>query len=289
MSNSTSALKASKSIVDSYVSSTERSDLTTTFTENTPTLTDSVSKKNIIQTILGVVKHPKFKWIVIAILLCVCVFVYFKSQNKQTKKEQIEDTRLDIIQDKNGRPMLVDLKEKEYMDKISQLEQKEKQLQEKINQINANNIRSNNNQQDAQKLTPQVAQQAQQAEAAHRAAQQATAAAQRAQQAQQAAAAQRAAQQAQQAQHAQQAQQAAAAQRAQQTQQAEAAQRAQQAQQAAAANRAAQHASVESESSEEVFIENENVMNHNLTRDEMNAIDKQLEDINIDDMGYESN
>ena len=90
MSSSTSALKASKSIVDSYVSSTERSDLTTSFTENTPTLSESGSKKNIIKTILGVVKHPKFKWIVIAVLLCICVFVYFKSQNKQTKKNKLK-------------------------------------------------------------------------------------------------------------------------------------------------------------------------------------------------------
>ena len=43
----------------------------------------------------------------------------------------------------------------------------------------------------------------------------------------------------------------------------------------------------ESESSDEVFIENENLMKHDLTMEEMNAIDKQLEDIN-DNMGYES-
>jgi type III secretory pathway component EscV len=269
MSSSTSALKASRSIVDSYVSSTERSDLTTSFTENTPTLSDSLPKKNIIQTILGVVKHPKFKWIVIAVLLCVCVFVYFKSQNKQTKqanKEQIEDTRLDIIQDKDGRPILVDLKEKEYMDKISQLEQKEKQLNDKINQMNANNMRRNNMRSDNMRSDnnqhPNT--QVPSTQKAQEAAQRAQEAAYRVQQ--EAAAAQKAQQEA------------AAAQRAQ-----EEAYRAQQ--EAAAAQRAQQ----ESESSEEVFIENENVMNHNLTRDEMNAIDKQLEDINIDDMGYESN
>jgi hypothetical protein len=258
MSSSTSALKASKSIVDSYVSSTERSDLTTSFTEHSVTSsTTAKSGKNIIQTILGIVKHPKFKWMVIAVLLCICVFVYFKSQNKQTKKdnkEQIEDTRLDITQDKDGRPILVDLKEKKYMDKISQLEQKEKQLNEKINQITANNMRSNNNQPaKAQQADAIAAQRAQHAEA------------------QQAAAMQRARQEAE-------AQQAAIAiQRAQQAE----------AQHAASLQRAQQM--VESDSSEEVFIENENVMNHNLTRDEMNAIDKQLEDINIDDMGYESN
>ena len=38
------------------------------------------------------------------------------------------------------------------------------------------------------------------------------------------------------------------------------------------------------EDTEEVFIEDQNVMNHNLTMDEMNAIDKQLEDVNIDNI-----
>jgi hypothetical protein len=252
MSSSTSALKASKSIVDSYVSSTERSDLTTSFTENTPTLSNTGLKKTIIQTILGIVKHPKFKWMVIAVLLCICVFVYFKSQNRQTKqanKEQIEDTRLDIAKDKDGRPILVDLKEKEYMDKISQMEQREKQLHEKINQMNSNNMRSNNNQQSKQHQDMHAIQQAQQA------------------------------------------QQAAAFHRAQQEAEA---QRVHRARQEAEAQRAQQptfhrESESESESSDEVFIENENVMNHNLTREEMNAIDKQLEDININNMGYESN
>jgi hypothetical protein len=249
MSSSTSALKASKSIVDSYVSSTERSDLTTSFTENTPTLSNTGLKKTIIQTILGIVKHPKFKWMVIAVLLCICVFVYFKSQNRQTKqanKEQIEDTRLDIAKDKDGRPILVNLKEKEYMDTISQMEQREKQLHEKIHQMNSNNMRSNNNQQSKQHQDMIAAQQAQQAAAFHRAQQEAEA--QRAQRARQEAEAQRA--------------------------------------QKPISHREPES---ESESSDEVFIENENVMNHNLTRDEMNAIDKQLEDININNMGFESN
>ncbi len=39
-----------------------------------------------------------------------------------------------------------------------------------------------------------------------------------------------------------------------------------------------------SESSEEVFIEDEHILNHNLTAEEMNSIDKQLEDVNIDNL-----
>jgi hypothetical protein len=257
MSSSTSALKASKSIVESYISSTERSDLTTTFTENTP-ISDISPKKNIIQTILGVVKHPKFKWILIAILLCICVFVYFKSQNKQTKqanKEQIEDSRLDITRDKDGRPILIDLKEKEYMDKITKLEIREKQLQEKLNQLNANKIINNPQVVSQQEAASQqaAARLAAQQEAAQRAAHQARLEAQQE-----------------------------AAQRAQQ----EAAQRAAHQAQLASQQRTQQN---ESDSSEEVFIENENVMNHNLTMEEMNAIDRQLEDINIDNMGFDSN
>lgn len=247
MSSSTSALKATKSIVDSYVSSTERSDLTTSFTEHS--ISSSASKTNvntnIIQRILGVVKHPKFKWMVIAVLLCVCVFVYFKSQNKQTKnKEQIEDTRdakLDVI---DGRPTLVNNdKEKEYMDKMAQLQQKEKQLLEKMNQMNQMNN------QRAQLIAQQVAQQE-----AQLLAQRAQHEAQKVQQ------------------ESQRPQPQTEANRARQN----------------VINRAPPRESMDSESSEEVFIENENVMNHNLTRDEMNAIDKQLEDINIDEMGYES-
>jgi hypothetical protein len=38
------------------------------------------------------------------------------------------------------------------------------------------------------------------------------------------------------------------------------------------------------EESEEIFMEDQNVMTHNLTMDEMNAIDKQLEDVNIDNI-----
>jgi hypothetical protein len=42
--------------------------------------------------------------------------------------------------------------------------------------------------------------------------------------------------------------------------------------------------SEDSNSSEEVFIEDKNVMRHNLTQEEMNAIDRHLEDVKIDHM-----
>jgi len=40
--------------------------------------------------------------------------------------------------------------------------------------------------------------------------------------------------------------------------------------------------------SEEIFIEDKNVMEHNLTAEEMNAIDKQLEDVNLDHLMHAS-
>ena len=44
----------------------------------------------------------------------------------------------------------------------------------------------------------------------------------------------------------------------------------------------------ETTSSEEIFIEDKNVMEHNLTAEEMNAIDKQLEDVNLDHLMHAS-
>ncbi len=44
----------------------------------------------------------------------------------------------------------------------------------------------------------------------------------------------------------------------------------------------------ESSCSEEIFIEDKNVMEHNLTAEEMNAIDKQLEEVNLDHLMHAS-
>ncbi len=44
----------------------------------------------------------------------------------------------------------------------------------------------------------------------------------------------------------------------------------------------------ETSNSEEIFIEDKNVMEHNLTAEEMNAIDKQLEDVNLDHLMHAS-
>jgi hypothetical protein len=272
MSSATSALKASKSIVDSYVSTTEKSNLTTTFTESmlSDNNSNTMSKKNILGTILNIVKHPKFKWIVIAILLCICVFIYFKSQNKEVKidenKEQIEDTRIEIMQDKEGRPILVDKKEQNYIDKITNLELKEKQLLDKINKLNADNILRNKHNfvQQHQQPQKQVFQsmpnnvpQYMPHHVSHHVSQPVHHVPQPIPQP-----VHHVPQPVPQPVH----------------------------QPIPQPVQPVQHVAHidESESSEEVFIEHENVMNHNLTIDEMNAIDKQLEDANFNNMEYES-
>ena len=221
MSSATSALKASKSIVDSYISSTERSDLTTTFTEHTISETNVSSNSGIFGTIINVIKHPKFKWAVIAVLLCICALVYFKNQNKVMK-----DNKKENIDKKEP----INNKEQEYMQKMNELEIKEKILLEKMNQFNTQikaqmQIPKNQPQMQVPRPQPQPQMQVPRPQP--------------------------------QPQHQHQHQ------------------------------HHPQQPSNESESSEEVFIENENVMNHNLTMEEMNAIDRQLEDVN-NIMGYES-
>jgi len=54
------------------------------------------------------------------------------------------------------------------------------------------------------------------------------------------------------------------------------------------ASQPTQHQLSESSCSEEIFIEDKNVMEHNLTAEEMKAIDKQLEDVNLDHLMHAS-
>jgi hypothetical protein len=285
--SSSSALKASKSIVESYVSSSEKSDITTTFTEHSVSECENnnLSKNNIIKFLLDMVKHPKFKWALIAILLCIFVFLYFSSQNKKSdkksyKKEDTRNSNIEIQKDKNGKPILVDKKEQELMNKITQMEQTEKELLNKINKMNTNNILNKQVQNTQQEIrTIQDTNREQQEET------------RRNQQEQEARIIQqeevRRLQQVQQ-EEVRRMQQAQEVRRMQQAQ--EEARKMQKEQEVRRMEQQKQVKQLEedTESSDEVFIENENVMVHNLTIDEMNAIDKQLEDININNMGYET-
>ncbi len=258
MSSATSALKSTKSIVDSYVSSSsERSDLTTSFTENTVSSDVNLTSKNgIMNYFFNIVKHPKFKWAVIAVLLCICVFIYFRTQNKEPHTNKNNENNIDISVDAEGRPFLIDKKEKEYMDKLTELEIKEKQLQDRINKLNADSI-LNNKTMNIPKNKPQrnipvynqqpmnIPVQHQAPKVVHREPEPEP-------------------------QHQHQPQEVKVENRMDQVEE-------------------SHRLSEESDSSsEEVFIEHENVMSHNLTVDEMNAIDKQLEDVNINEMAYGS-
>jgi FtsZ-interacting cell division protein ZipA len=248
MSSSTSAIKASKSIVESYISSdSEKSNLTTSFTSHS-SASDVDSKTNgIINKIMEYVQHPKFKWVIIAILLCIFAFIYFKTQAKPVKKDAKADAKKDNLNvrlNKNGHPELV---EKDKQDKQVAFGFKDKELQQKLEQLD--------NKQQQQFFMKQMQQQMQPQQPQHHHHQQAPP-------------------QHHQHQAQQQAQQQAPQQAPQQAQQ--------QAQQQApppVSQQVELDASESDDSSEEVFIENENIMNHNLTREEMNAIDRQLEDV----------
>ena len=231
MSSST-ALKASKSIVESYVSSTEKSDLTTSFTSNSSVSeNDSGLTNGIMEKVMIVFKHPKFKWIVIAILLCVCAFIYFKTQKKSSKsvKEDTRKDKIDVKLNKNGRPELVE------KDKSVKFEFKDKNLQKKLEDLD--------NKQQQQFLMNHMQQMNQQPQPQHQ-------------------------------HHMPQAPQAPPVLQVPKVpQQPQVPQVSQQPQ------AVAKEIDSDETESDEVFIENENIMNHNLTMEEMNAIDKQLEDV----------
>jgi hypothetical protein len=165
-------------------------------------------KTNMMTHLLSLVKHPKFKWVIITILLCISAFVYFKTQKKKVVKKDNKNVELKL--NKNNKPEIVEknnnikfeFKDKEFQKKIEQLDN---QQQAYLNQMHQHHNHAGVSAPALQPLhkvpihAPQEQQQEQNNE--------------------------------------------------------------------------------DTESSDEVFIENENIMNHNLTMEEMNAIDKQLEDI----------
>ena len=243
MSSSTSAIKASKSIVESYISSnSEKSDLTTSFTSHSSVTDVDIKANGIINKIMDYVQHPKFKWVVIAILLCVFAFVYFKTQSKPVKKDAKGDAKKDNLNvrlNKNGHPELVEKdKPLAFGFKDPELQQKIEQLDNKQQQIFMKQMQQQMQMPQQQMQMPQ--QQMQMPQQAH-----------------------------QQHQHMAPPQQQMAPQQAQHHHQQAVPQPVTQ----------QKEESDSSEESEEVFIENENIMNHNLTMEEMNAIDKQLEDV----------
>ena len=205
MPHTSSVVKSVKELVDSLTnSSSEKSQLTTTFTDNTSTVSEKVvqASNGILDTIMNIIKHPKFKWILVTIILCTLILFYFKSQNKQDKpkdKSKKEPIKEKLTQDNHmpSEKEIHALLEKELKDKLI----REQMLQAHLNQ--------HQHQHQPQHKPPQKSQPP-----------------------------------------------------------------------------PPPQEESDSDSSEEVFIEDENVMNHNLTMDEMNAIDMQLEDVNLDNLSY---
>mgnify|MGYP003704249015 CR=1 FL=1 len=60
--------------------------------------------------------------------------------NPHVKKysKKVNNNKIDISVDKDGRPILVDKKDKEYMDKLAALELKEKELKFKTQKLKDN-------------------------------------------------------------------------------------------------------------------------------------------------------
>lgn len=84
MPSSSPVQNATDSIIESFTSSAK---LTTSFTDHTVSSVKAVATTplNIIKNLLS---HPKVKWYVIGMMLCVVIFIYFKYQNKQAAKKQ---------------------------------------------------------------------------------------------------------------------------------------------------------------------------------------------------------
>jgi len=225
MSSVSAAVKSAEELIESISSSTERSNLTTTFTNDT-----IVEKSSGFFTkFLDIISHPKFKWILLAIILTIIAFLYFKSQNKQIEKHSPNDATYNVVQDENGKPLLVEVSDMPNVERMKQ--QTDQQIRQQTDQQMRQQMRQQIRQQMEQEMEQQIRQEMEQ----------------------------------------------------QMRQQMEQQNRQQVNQQKKQNKKSISPISEESvDSSDEVFIEDENIMKHNLTAEEMNAIDRQLEDVNID-------
>lgn len=98
MSSVTSATKvvnAAKNIIESFTSSSEKDHMTTTYTDHT----QYNDQGGIMATVQSIISHPKFKWALLFVLLCVTVYIYFRKQSKRTqsKTEKVSNTLVDQI------------------------------------------------------------------------------------------------------------------------------------------------------------------------------------------------
>lgn len=184
---------STKSFIETFTSSDNP---TTTFTEHTVA---HVTKKNgIFFNILSFVSHPKFKWYILGIILCVVAFIYFKFQNIKPKEKLPNENKQEFANQNDNINVLLETRDNAWLSKINTLKQQFNTQLATQADVNAQLLAQLQNAHKHTKPSKQPEQ------------------------------------------------------------------------------------SSETNSSEEIFIEDKNVQEHNLTADEMNAIDKQLEDVNMD-------
>lgn len=213
------AINSTKSLIESFTSSDNP---TTTFTEHT---VSSVQNSGGIMTqVLSFISHPKFKWYILGVLLCIVAFIYFKFQNRKIPKQEnlSNDTKENVTNNMNknlNKDTNVELEERDklWINKFNDMKQQfNSQLAAQVD-INTQLVAKLQNQQ-MQTIKNQPLQGNTQGNS-----------------------------------------QGTVVQKKEQNEQLS-----------------------ESTNSEEIFIEDKNVMEHNLTAEEMNAIDKQLEDVNLE-------
>ena len=108
-----SAKKIAKHITES-ISSSESSIMTPSFSENDIVMKPfkgGSPKESIINKIKSIKNNKKFKWIIITVFLIFIISKYFKSNKKSKSKpketKKSEDDKYKIVLDSNGKPTLV--------------------------------------------------------------------------------------------------------------------------------------------------------------------------------------
>lgn len=242
---------STKSFIETFTSSENP---TTTFTDHT---VESVTAPNgIVQKVLAFVSQPKFKWYLLGLLLCVVAFIYFKFQNKKPKKEnfnveknqQGDDVGVKPEDQKEEIPLAQQVETKENITML--LQERDKEWVNKINNMKQQyNVQLTTQADVNSKLMTQIQQlQEQNKQSLLQMQEQQRISQQQMQQMQQQLNTQPQKQNKQQ----------------------------------------NMEELTDSSSSDEIFIEDKNIMEHNLTAEEMKAIDRQLEDVNIDHLMHAS-
>jgi len=104
------------------MSSSESSVMTSSIADQSIDSVHSVHPEVVVSTplkqkfkdiVTSLVSHKKFKWVVLTGILIIILFFYFKSQNKSSKRSSeklTNDEKFKIVLDSNGKPTLIDTK-----------------------------------------------------------------------------------------------------------------------------------------------------------------------------------